>query len=173
MYALTVDVPRTAPATVPIASASNACRARGSWPSRISPARDATPMSVPIESNSARKKNTKMTSIIPGLNAPRMSSFMNVGASDGGAREHAVELHQTGGEPDDGRPTHAEQHRAVHAARQQHGHQRHRPQREQHGRRRQAAEGDEGARRRDDDPAPLEPDQGNQQTDADADRVLQ
>ena len=42
-------------------------------------------MSVPIESNSARKKNTNTTSTSPGVSAPAMSSCRNVGASDGGA----------------------------------------------------------------------------------------
>ena len=74
MYAVTVDVPSSAPATVPIASASSAPRALGSVPSRIRPACDPTPTSVPTESNKARKKNTNTTATMPGAKAPAMSS---------------------------------------------------------------------------------------------------
>ena len=74
MYAVTVDVPSTAPATVPIASASRAWRARGSVPSRSSPAWFATPTSVPTESNSASTKKTRMTGSIAPDSAPPTSS---------------------------------------------------------------------------------------------------
>ena len=84
MYAVTVEVPSAAPATVPTASASSAPRARGSVPRRMNPACEPTATSVPTESNSARKKNTKMTAAIPGANAPTTSSCKNVGANEGG-----------------------------------------------------------------------------------------
>ena len=66
MYAVTVEVPSAAPTTVPIASASSACRARGSVPFAHQPGLSPTPTSVPTESNSARKKNTDTTASIAG-----------------------------------------------------------------------------------------------------------
>jgi hypothetical protein len=50
----------------------------------MAPMRPATPMSVPTESNNARKKNTKTTSIMSSRSAPSTSSWRNVGAIDGG-----------------------------------------------------------------------------------------
>ena len=51
-----MDVPRHAPTTVPIASASSACFARGIVPFWTSPMRDATPMSVPDGIEQRQKK---------------------------------------------------------------------------------------------------------------------
>ncbi len=77
-------MPKPAPTTVPAASASSAPRTRGSRPARIKPACCATPTSVPIESNSARKKNTNTTAIMSRRSEPRISSCSNVGDSEGG-----------------------------------------------------------------------------------------
>ena len=86
MYAVTVDVPSAAPATVPTASASSACRARGSVPSRSSrPDSRRRPACRPNRTARGRRRS-RMTGSIGADRAPARSSCKNVGAIDGGAR---------------------------------------------------------------------------------------
>ncbi|MPN45459.1 hypothetical protein SDC9_193026 [bioreactor metagenome] len=51
------------------------------------PARRATPISVPVASNSSTRKNTSTTLRKPVVSAVLMSSFMKVGSMEGGAEK--------------------------------------------------------------------------------------
>ena len=68
-------------------SASSALFIRSILPGTSSPARLATPISVPVASNSSTRKNTSTTLRMPAENAPGMSSARKVGAIDGGAEK--------------------------------------------------------------------------------------
>ena len=78
---VTVEVPRTAPAVVPIASASKAPFILGSFPSLSSIfAFVETPISVPIVSNISTNKNANMTTKSLSENILLKSNLKNIGA---------------------------------------------------------------------------------------------
>ena len=85
MYAVVDDVPSIEPARIAVLSASSARFRRSILPSTSSPARLATPISVPVASNSSTRKNTSTTFSTPVDSAARMSSWNSVGEIDGGA----------------------------------------------------------------------------------------
>ena len=78
-------VPNAAPATVPIASETIACFARGNLLSRMNPACSHTPINVPMASNVSMNRKTKTNGNIVALSACTTSMCKNVGPSDGGA----------------------------------------------------------------------------------------
>ena len=73
-----------APATVPTASETIACFARGSLLSRMKPACSHTPINVPMASNVSMNRNTNTNGSIFGDSACAISIWKKVGASDGG-----------------------------------------------------------------------------------------
>ena len=84
-YEVTVDVPSTAPAVVPMASARRASLARGRRPSGSSmPARLVTPTRVPTVSKKSTKKKEKTTIQKLGLARPEKSIFPKIGMTEGG-----------------------------------------------------------------------------------------
>ena len=83
---VTVEVPRQAPAVVPIASASRAPRILGRRPCSSSIfALEAQPIRVPSVSNRSTNKKAKITEKKFRVNTFEKSSFIKVGASDAGA----------------------------------------------------------------------------------------
>ena len=84
MYAVTVDVPSSAPSVVPAASAMKARPARSSFPSRTNPAWAPTRTKVPTVSNSTMNRKIKTTGAIEGLKSAARSSFNRTGAIEGG-----------------------------------------------------------------------------------------
>ena len=82
---VTVDVPSTAPAVVPIASDMSAWLALGRRPFSSSIlARLETPTSVPTVSKKSTKKKASVTLQKAGCASIEKSIFMNIGESDGG-----------------------------------------------------------------------------------------
>ena len=72
MYVVTVDVPSTAPTTVPAASDKNTCFMRGSFPSlSISSAFSDRPMIAPIVSNTSTNKNANIITINSKIPTPK------------------------------------------------------------------------------------------------------
>ena len=84
MKLVVLEVPRTAPMTVALLSASSAFFRFGILPSRTRPPRSVTPMRVPAVSKRSTKKKAKMMLYMAGSSALRKSICMKVGASEGG-----------------------------------------------------------------------------------------
>lgn len=81
------DVPSIAPAVIAVESAISARPRFLFWwvgPSVSRPARLATPISVPVASNTSTSTMTSTTCTMPNVSAPSRSICMNVGAIDGG-----------------------------------------------------------------------------------------
>ena len=80
-----LDVPSAEPATMATLSDSRALFRRAILPSTSRPARLATPIRVPVASNSSTRKNTSTTFRKPIDSAPGTFSCRKVGAIDGGS----------------------------------------------------------------------------------------
>ncbi len=86
IYAVTVDVPKSAPAVVEIASDNKACLALGSFPFFMRPAGSLTPINVPTVSNKSRNRKMKITVSSSGFaKTSGISSLKSVASSEGGA----------------------------------------------------------------------------------------
>ncbi len=70
---------------IAVLSAISALFNRSILPALSRPARLATPISVPVASNSSTRKNTSTTLMMPIDSAAVMSSLNSVGSIDGGA----------------------------------------------------------------------------------------
>ena len=85
---VTVDVPRRAPTTVPIASDKRARPTPGRFPSlSIKSAFVATPVKVPTVSNKSTNKNVNITENMSKVNKSPQWSLKATGASDGGSEK--------------------------------------------------------------------------------------
>ena len=86
-----VEVPKTAPAVVPMASASRAPRIEGSLPSSSSiSALDAQPIKVPKVSNTSTKRKAKTTTRKLRERILLKSNLANVGAMELGIETRAL-----------------------------------------------------------------------------------
>ena len=144
-----------------------------SVPSRINPAWLPTPTSVPTESNSARKKNTKTTVTMPGANAPAMLELQERRRQRRRQAGEALVAHDAERQADGGARQNAPQQRAGHPSRHQHRGQRERRRRQQHRPAVQVAERHQRARGGDDQAGPLQADHRDQQPDAGGDGMLE
>ena len=172
MYAVTVEVPRPAPTTVPTASAMSAPRAR----QRAVPHEPGLLGNPDERSNRIEQREKEEHE--DDRDHLRLEGSENVqlkqGRRDRGWSAHdTLKLYQSKQPGGDGGGHHADKQRPTKPSHEQHCRHDEPKQGHQDWGRLQVAKGHQGARRVDDHTGPLKPDHGDEQADPNGDRVLQ